>query len=90
MGYRSEEVEAGLDLGLGVVSLHSGGDHGDEPALGGHLNKTKAEIKSEETFQTCFQYKYSETWIYLVSVGHHRNVDITFSPDLLLRNDDLG
>ena len=88
MRYRSEEVEAGLDLGLGVVSLHSGGDHGDEPALGGHLNKTK--IKSKETFQTCFQYKYSETWIYLVSVGHHRNVDITFSPDLLLRNDDLG
>ena len=32
--YRSEEVEAGLDLGLGVVSLHGGGDHGDEPALG--------------------------------------------------------
>ena len=90
MRYRSEEVEAGLDLGLGVVSLHSGGDHGDEPALGGHLNKKKAGIKSEETFQTSFRYKYSETWIYLVSVGHHRNVDVTFSPDLLLRNDDLG
>ena len=44
--YRSEEVEAGLDLGLGVISLHSGGDHGDEPALGGYLNKTKARIKS--------------------------------------------
>ena len=38
---RAQEVEARLDLSLRVVSLHSGGDHRNEPALGGHLNMTK-------------------------------------------------
>ena len=30
----TEEVQAGLDLRLGVVRLHGGRDHRDEPALG--------------------------------------------------------
>ena len=34
---RAEEGNAGLDFGLGIGSLNGGGDHGDEPALGGHL-----------------------------------------------------
>ena len=33
----AEEVQAGLDLRLGVVGLHGGGDHCNEPALGGDL-----------------------------------------------------
>lgn len=35
----SQEVEAWLNLGLGVVSLHCCRDHGNEPSLGGHLKK---------------------------------------------------
>ena len=78
---RTEEVEAGLYLGLRVVSLHSGGDHRNEPALGGHLNMTKVRD---------FSQNHVALSRYLVSVGHHRYVDVTFSSDLLLRDNDLG
>ena len=78
---RTEEVEAGLDLGLRVVSLDSGGNHRNEPSLGGHLNKTKVRN---------FSQNHMTLSRYLVSVGHHRDVDVAFSPDLLLRDDDLG
>ena len=33
----TQQVESRLDLSLGVRSLHAGGDHRDEPALGRHL-----------------------------------------------------
>ena len=39
----AEEVEARLDLRLGVVRLHGGRDHRDEPALGGHLEQPQSE-----------------------------------------------
>ena len=33
----SEQGQAGLDFGFGVVRLHGGGDDGNEPAPGRHL-----------------------------------------------------
>ena len=33
----SEQVEARLDLSLGVLGFYAGGDHGHEPTLGRHL-----------------------------------------------------
>ena len=34
---RPQQVESWLDLGLRVLSLHTDGDHCNEPTLGGHL-----------------------------------------------------
>ena len=40
----SEEGDAGLDFGLGIGSLNCGRDHGDEPALGGHLRTLNSKF----------------------------------------------
>jgi len=32
-----EKIQSWLDLSFWIVRLHRGGDHGDEPALAGHL-----------------------------------------------------
>ena len=76
----AEEVQAGLDLRLGVVRLHGGGDHRDEPALGGHLEQPKNE--KNDSMEIPLPH--------LVGGGHHRHVNIRFPSNLFLWNDDLS
>ena len=62
----AKEVEARLDLSLGVVSLHCGGDHGNEPTLARHLSWINVESIMI----------YEEHLHYLIGCRHHGDIDI--------------